>query len=106
MLGRMPEMDVFTMVILLAVGTGFLFVLLVAVVRAGGCLQRIERLLEEKDRATEPAAPGPVIGRSSHGGEFRTFLREDATRQTLSKGEQFSAYRRWRKEKGLNWSKP
>jgi hypothetical protein len=99
-------MEVFTIVILLAVCTVILFLLLVAALRAGGCLQRIERVLEARDPAAEPGVSAHVAGRSSHAGTFRTFLKEDPARQKLSKSEQFSAYRRWRKEKGLNWSNP
>lgn len=35
---------------------------------------------------------------------FEEFLKEDPTRKSLTKSEQFVAYRAWRREKGLNWS--
>jgi hypothetical protein len=37
------------------------------------------------------------------GTPFEEFLNEDPTRQSLSKKEQFAAYRDWRSQKGLNW---
>jgi hypothetical protein len=43
-------------------------------------------------------------GETSPGGAFEVFLGEDPSRREMAKGEQFSAYRRWRQEKGLNWS--
>ncbi len=35
---------------------------------------------------------------------FRQFLEEDPARREMSKKEQFSAFRKWRSERGLNWS--
>ncbi|MCE2961512.1 MAG: hypothetical protein ACK46A_08340 [Akkermansiaceae bacterium] len=40
---------------------------------------------------------------ASHGTPFEEFLNEDPTRRTMSKKEQFAAYRDWRSSKGLNW---
>lgn len=37
------------------------------------------------------------------GTPFEEFLNEDPTRRSLSKKEQFAAYRDWRSQKGLNW---
>lgn len=39
------------------------------------------------------------------GTNFEEFLTEDPERHKLSKKEQFKAYRAWRSERGLNWSK-
>ena len=41
---------------------------------------------------------------TSPGGAFEMFLEEDAARLTMAKSEQFKAYRKWRQEKGMNWS--
>ena len=38
------------------------------------------------------------------GTPFGEFLNEVPERRALSKKEQFKAYRKWRKEKGLNWA--
>lgn len=48
---------------------------------------------EESDHDVEVASGSP----------FEEFLNEDPTRRTLSKKEQFAAYRNWRSQKGLNW---
>jgi len=38
------------------------------------------------------------------GTHFDEFLHEDPTRQALPKKEQFKAFRKWRADKGLNWT--
>ncbi len=93
-------------VVLLAVGVVFLFLLLLAVVRAGGCLQRLERLLGERDADFPAAGTAELAPRPVNDSAFREFLSEDPARRQLPKREQFEAYRQWRKEKGLNWSAP
>lgn len=93
-------------VALLAAGVFFLFLLLLAVVRAGGCLQRLERLLGERDTGSPAAGTVELAPRPANDGAFREFLSEDPARRKLAKREQFEAYRQWRKEKGLNWSAP
>ncbi len=37
------------------------------------------------------------------GTPFEEFLNEDPSRRSLGKKEQFTAYRNWRSQKGLNW---
>ena len=37
------------------------------------------------------------------GSPFEDFLNEDPQRRSLTKKEQFAAYRNWRSQKGLNW---
>lgn len=37
------------------------------------------------------------------GSPFEDFLDEDPQRRSLTKKEQFAAYRDWRSQKGLNW---
>lgn len=37
------------------------------------------------------------------GTPFEEFLNEDPVRRSLSKKEQFAAYRDWRSQNGLNW---
>ena len=93
-------------VVLVAVGVVFLFMLLLAVVRAGACLQRVERLLAERDLADPEEGGAPLMSKSAKAGAFREFLSEDPERWNLPKREQFDAYRVWRREKGLNWPKP
>jgi len=54
------------------------------------------------DDAPETQAPAIEVG---PGTPFEEFLNEDPDNRRLSKKEQFKAYRKWRAEKGLNWSK-
>jgi len=100
----MSETEVLTIQVLLAVCAGLLLLLLVMAIGSSRRLRRIERSLKTRDITTDAAAS--VAGVSVPRGEFETFLAEDPARQQLSKGEQFKAYRRWRQDKGLNWSKP
>lgn len=93
-------------VMLLAAGVLLLFLLLLAVARAGGSLQRLERLLAERDTAAPSVAPAEGAEKRANDSAFREFLSEDPARRKLPKREQFDAFRHWRKEKGLNWSKP
>lgn len=81
-----------------------LLLLLLLTVKISGRLRRIETRLGqaaaggvERDRL--PDEPDPTAG-----GAFDEFLKEDPARRRLTKSEQFAAYRRWRQERGLNWS--
>jgi Na+-transporting methylmalonyl-CoA/oxaloacetate decarboxylase gamma subunit len=103
---EITETVVVIVVTLLGAGVVFLFLLLLAVVRAGSCLQRLEQMLAERDTASAAAGTVELAPRTANDGAFREFLSEDAARRTLPKREQFEAYRQWRKEKGLNWSAP
>ena len=93
-------------VVLLAISVLFLFMLLLAVVRAGGCLQRLEQMLAERDSASATDGMAPPVTMPANDGAFMEFLAEESSRRKLPKREQFEAYRLWRKEKGLNWSPP
>jgi len=94
-----------TVVILLGSCVGLLFLLLLAVLRLGGRLHRIEmRMVETTVVTPEIPAMAPGASETSSGGAFETFLSEDPERRKLPKNEQFKAYRRWRQENGLNWS--
>lgn len=93
-------------IMLLGAAVLFLFLLLVAVVRMGGCLQRIERAIGESAAASGDSAAASVAVRAAHDSAFAEFLREDPARKKLPKREQFEAYRAWRRDKGLNWSAP
>ena len=88
---------------MLAVCAGLLLLLVWLAIRSARRLRRLERLLEARDAVV---AAAPSAAPSAPRGEFETFLAEDPARQQLAKSEQFSAYRRWRRDKGLNWSKP
>ncbi len=53
------------------------------------------------DTPPETEAPAIEVG---PGTPFEEFLNEDLARRELPKKEQFKAYRKWRADKGLNWS--
>ncbi len=92
---------------LAAIGGLFAIVLLIVlflVLRISWRLSRIEYLASRQQSQNEAAEPPPSKAETSPGGAFEAFLEEDPGRRDLSKGEQFSAYRRWRQEKGMNWS--
>lgn len=55
-------------------------------------------------KAEEKIAP-PIEVEVGAGTHFEEFLNEDPERRKLPKKLQFKAYRAWRTEKGLNWSK-
>lgn len=101
---RMSEIDSQTVVILFSVTVGLFVILLATVAGIRRRLARIERLLIGSAGHPEDAgsADGQVEG--SSGGAFEMFLGEDPSRRDLPKGEQFAQYRKWRQEKGLNWS--
>ena len=87
---------------------GLLFVMLllalVLIFRILGRLSRLELLIRQPAGRQEVVEAGPSASETSPGGAFETFLSEDPNRRNLPKGEQFSAYRRWRQDKGMNWS--
>ena len=68
-------------------------------------LGRIEKSLAKFFPPPDPTPDSqPPAIETQPGGAFEAFLAEDPERRKLPKGEQFAAYRRWRQEKGLNWS--
>lgn len=108
----METLEAITIVIF-GVGLLLLFMLLVAVWRVGGGVLRVERRLAEMAEREKGDLPDPVeviasrrsVPDRSRDGAFLEFLSEDAGRRQLPKREQFAAYRTWRKERGLNWTK-
>lgn len=100
----MPEAAAPTLVILLAACAGLLVLVLLLVLRISSRLSRMETHVSQSSSRAEPAAPTPSQAETSPGGAFEAFLAEDPSRRDLPKGEQFSAYRQWRHDKGMNWS--
>lgn len=100
----MPETDLSTVVILLASCAGLLLMLLFVAFRISSRLSRIEGLVSQRSSRHETGDAGPSAAETSPGGAFEAFLSEDPSRRALTKAEQFSAYRVWRQEKGMNWS--
>ena len=100
----MPDSAAPIPIILLAVCVGMLVVLLLLVLRISWRLSRLENLGGRSSSQAEPAAHAPTKAETSVGGAFEAFLAQDPSRRDLPKGEQFSAYRRWRQDNGMNWS--
>jgi len=73
--------------------------------RAVARLGRIERLLGNPSthRADESGVSAAEMATESSDGAFARFLEERPDCRNLSKSEQSSAYRKWRKQQGLNW---
>jgi hypothetical protein len=100
-----PDADPTMIPILPYVAVGLLLLLLLLTCWLHVRLGRMERILAALLSRGEsaPNAQPPAI-ETQPGGAFEAFLTEDPERRKLPKGEQFAAYRRWRQEKGLNWS--
>lgn len=83
--------------------------LLVAMVlllhQANGRLAALSTKLTKTTRAEKlvDSEELPQEAEVEPGTPFEEFLKEDPMRRTLTKKDQFKAYRIWRKEKGLNW---
>ena len=92
------------LIILLTACVIMLVLLLVLVMRISSRLSRLEKADGKSSSHAESAAQAPSKGETSAGGAFEAFLAEDPSRRDLPKGEQFSAYRRWRQDNGMNWS--
>lgn len=74
--------------------------------RAVSRLGRIERLLQDRKVAEltgETAVPEAESTAESSDGAFSRFLEQYPDCRDLSKSEQSRAYRKWRKQQGLNW---
>lgn len=100
----MPDSAVPIPIFLLVVCVGMLVVLLLLVLRISWRLSRLEKLGVYSPSQAEPAAQAPTQAETSLGGAFEAFLAQDPSRRDLPKGEQFSAYRRWRQDNGMNWT--
>lgn len=100
----MPDFEGSTVVVLISCCAGLLVVVLLLLLQISRRLSRMERQLSEGSSQGESSESAPSAAETSSGGAFEAFLSEDPRRRELAKGEQFSAYRRWRQEKGLNWS--
>lgn len=102
------------MILLLGI-LGVLLAMMVLLGTISRSLLRMEKRLAERQvapgqvhdsprLASSMSHPSPaMMKRIAKESDFMVFLAEDKTRRNLPKREQFSAYRQWRKEKGLNW---
>lgn len=99
-----PEISSSTGFILLCACAGMSVLVLGLVIGISRRLRRIEHWLVEQENRRQSEVPEPTATERPTGGAFDEFLNEDPKRLLLSKSEQFSEYRKWRQEKGLNWS--
>jgi hypothetical protein len=90
---------------------GIALLLLIVVVQIGrlaGRLARIERGLS-KEKEEHEAEGSPLLEPSAKPeeatgmGMFERFLEDRPAFRELPKAEQAAAYRKWRRERGLNW---
>lgn len=100
----MPETEISMIAILLACCAGLLVLTLVLFSQISRRLARIEVLVGQGRSRQETGETVPSAAERSPGGAFEAFLNEDPARRDLTKAEQFSAYRQWRHENGMNWS--
>jgi hypothetical protein len=89
-------------IVALACLCGLALLGLLVALRISSRLARIERLLRHQTPDVEAAAARHDESRRLSP-EFEQFLTEEPARRELPKSEQFAAYRRWRKERGLSW---
>ena len=108
-----------SIIILCYIATGLMVLILLHLVMMNSKLSVLCAKLSRPGRAANPetyeASPNgndsPNADESKNvveatpGTNFEEFLNEDPERGKLTKKEQFKAYRAWRTEKGLNWSK-
>lgn len=88
--------------ILLGIQAGFLVLIWLGQLVQGARLKRIERRLASGNSAA--AGLQRVKSESKEGQRlFDKWLDEDPSRRGLPKKEQFSSFRKWRAEQGMNW---
>ena len=100
----MFELEANSVMILLVACVALLVFGLLMLFRISARVYRIESLLEQQSGRDDSADGRPSVAETSAGGAFEMFLNEDPSRRKLTKAEQFSAYRQWRQENGMNWS--
>lgn len=79
---------------------GLLVLILAALIRIGARLKGIERRLSTQEPSRVEKDSSPEV---SYDGAFGKFLEGRPELLVLKKSEQFAAFRKWRKEQGLNW---
>ena len=86
--------------------TAFLLIIIVLLFRMNGKLDALSAKLNRNNRSAklEDTEATPSVVQAVAGTHFEEFLNEEPERRSLTKKEQFKAYRKWRTEKGLNWS--
>lgn len=105
----MPPETVIPMSLWILLGTTLFFVLLVWIgqLRLGKRLSRIEHKIARPGGGRSDSGLAEAERKADEKEQyliFQEFLDEDPSRADLPKKEQFAAFRKWRNEKGLNWS--
>ncbi len=100
----MPDFDGTLLTVLTGTCLALLIVVLALVIRISSRIGRLEGQLRQGPSGADPIDWKPTSAESSAGGAFELFLNEDPTRGELPKREQFTAYRKWRQQNGMNWS--
>lgn len=91
---------------LLVLGALILVILLlVGLHRRMSVMERVVRHLAVNGDQTPAATGKPEPHDVSHDRPYQRFLDEKPDRKLLPKSELFTEYRKWRKQKGLNWGK-
>ena len=85
-------------------GVFLLFVILLLLFRINVQLAKLSIRLSKSSRSSKLAEPEPQHTEAEPDTPFEEFLNEDMQRRSLSKKDQSEAYRKWRSEKGLNWT--
>ncbi|WP_411826386.1 hypothetical protein [Luteolibacter sp. AS25] len=100
-----PEFPL-SIIILSYIATFLLAVILLVLFRISSQLTLLSGSMAKSSRPTKATEKEelPNISEPEPGSPFDEFLTEDPERKNLTKKEQFKAYRKWRSEKGLNWS--
>jgi len=95
-----------TIIALAYIATAILLIIMILLFRMNGRLASLSACLSRPGRSArlEETDAEPNVAEVGPGTHFQEFLNEDPERHTLSKKEQFKAFRTWRSEKGLNWS--
>lgn len=92
--------------ILLILATLLLGLILAVLLRLNTNIRILTQILSKTSRISkthsESEANEAIVKAGSH---FDTFLKENPECRSLTKKDQFKAYRKWRGDKGLNWSR-
>lgn len=93
--------------ILLYTATGALILILILLLILNSKFSSLSAKLTRSTRAAkiEDQDASPNLVDAPSGTHFEEFLSEEPERRKLAKKEQFKAFRAWRAEKGLNWTK-
>lgn len=103
----LPTYQVFPLpiIVLACIVAVILLIIMALLFRINGRIAVLSEYIRRSNRSAklEEADAEPNVAEIGPGTPFEEFLTEDPARHTLSKKEQFKAYRKWRSEKGLNW---